>query len=166
MLANLTSSERQSALILASLVTLAGVAMAVLGRSDVLGVHGVIVMLFGGGIAWLIMASFYAPEPTDDRAASYYDDPIKVGIVLSMGWAVFGMTMGVWVAAQLAWPDLAFDAAWSSFGRLRPTHTSGVIFGFGGNALIATSFHVVQRTSRARLAGQVSPCFVLLCFNL
>ena len=49
MLANLTSSERQNALILASLVTLAGVAMAVLGRSDVLGVHGVIVMLFGGG---------------------------------------------------------------------------------------------------------------------
>ena len=56
--------------------------------------------------------------------------------------------------------------AWSSFGRLRPTHTSGVIFGFGGNALIATSFHVVQRTSRARLAGQISPWFVLLGYNL
>ena len=83
-----------------------------------------------------------------------------------MVWAVFGMFMGVWVAAQLAWPSLAFDAAWSSFGRLRPMHTSGVIFGFGGNALIATSFHVVQRTSRARLAGQVSPWFVLLGFNL
>ena len=74
--------------------------------------------------------------------------------------------MGVWVAAQLAWPDLAFDGGWSSFGRLRPTHTTGVIFGFGGNALIATSFHVVQRTSRARLAGQLSPWFVLLGYNL
>ena len=105
-------------------------------------------------------------EPTEDREASYYDDPIKAGIVLAMVWAVFGMFMGVWVAAQLAWPDLAFDGAWSSFGRLRPTHTTGVIFGFGGNALIATSFHVVQRTSRARLAGQVSPWFVLLGFNL
>ena len=76
------------------------------------------------------------------------------------------MFMGVWVAAQLAWPDLAFDAAWSTFGRLRPTHTTGVIFGFGGNALIATSFHVVQRTSRTRLAGQISPWFVLFGYNL
>ena len=56
--------------------------------------------------------------------------------------------------------------AWASFGRLRPVHTTGVIFGFGGNALIATSFHVVQRTSRARLPGQVSPWFVLLGYNL
>ena len=41
-----------------------------------------------------------------------------------------------------------------------------MIFGFGGNALIATSFHVVQRTSRARLAGQISPWFVLFGYNL
>src|SRR5690606_20526067 len=119
-------------------------AMAVLGRFDPLGVHGVIVMLFAGGLLYLLLSRFYDPEPTEDRSLSYYDDPIKVGIALSMAWAVFGMFMGVWVAAQLAWPDLAFDAAWSSFGRLRPTHTTGVIFGFGGNALIATSFHVVQ----------------------
>ena len=65
-----------------------------------------------------------------------------------------------------AWPDLTFDAGWSSFGRLRPVHTTGVIFGFGGNALIATSFHVMQRTSRARLPGQLSPWFVLLGYNL
>ena len=166
MIANLTSAERQIALVIAAAVALAGGVMAVLGRSDVLGVHGVIVMLFAGIVLCLIMSSFYGPEPTEDRDASYYDDPIKVAIVLAMAWGVFGMFMGVWVAAQLAWPDLAFDAAWSSFGRLRPTHTSGVIFGFGGNALIATSFHVVQRTSRARLAGQISPWFVLLGYNL
>jgi cytochrome c oxidase cbb3-type subunit 1 len=32
-------------------------------------------------------------------------------------------------------------------------HTSAAIFAFGGNALIGTSFHVVQRTCRARLFG-------------
>ena len=83
-----------------------------------------------------------------------------------MVWAVFGMFVGVWVAWLLAWPDLTFDAAWASFGRLRPVHTTGVIFGFGGNALIATSFHVLQRTSRARLPDQLSPWFVLLGYNL
>ena len=166
MIRQLTSSERQSAAVIAIAVVIAGAAMAVLGRSDALGVHGVIVMLFAGGLLCAVMSSFFEPEPTEDREASYYDDPIKVGIALSMAWAVFGMFMGVWVAAQLAWPDLAFDAGWSSFGRLRPTHTTGVIFGFGGNALIATSFHVVQRTSRARLAGQLSPWFVLFGYNL
>ncbi|NNH30548.1 cytochrome-c oxidase, cbb3-type subunit I, partial [Rhizobium sp. SEMIA 4085] len=162
----LTTSERQHAAAITLAVAIAGMTMAAVGRSDALGVHGVIVMLFAGSLLYLVMSSLFEPEVVEDREASYYDDPIKVGIVLSMAWAVFGMFMGVWVAAQLAWPDLAFDAGWSSFGRLRPTHTTGVIFGFGGNALIATSFHVVQRTSRTRLAGQLSPWFVLFGYNL
>jgi cytochrome c oxidase cbb3-type subunit I len=70
------------------------------------------------------------------------------------------------VAWLLVFPDLTFDAGWASFGRLRPVHTSGVIFGFGGNALIATSFYVLQRTSHARLCDQISPIFVLLGYNL
>ena len=166
MIAQLTSSERQYAAMILLVVAMAGIAMAALGKSDPLGIHGVIVLLYSGILLYFVVRAFYRPEPQIDREASYYDDPIKVGIVLTMAWAVFGMFMGVWVAAQLAWPDLAFDAGWSTFGRLRPTHTTGVIFGFGGNALIATSFHVVQRTSRARLAGQFSPWFVLLGYNL
>ncbi len=166
MIAKLTSSERQLAAVVLLVAVAVGVAMAAAGRRDVLGVHGLIVILFAGALLYPVLSSFYEPEPAEDRAASYYDDPIKVGIVLSMAWAIFGMFMGVWVAAQLAWPNLAFDAAWSTFGRLRPMHTTGVIFGFGGNALIATSFHVVQRTSRARLAGQFSPWFVLFGYNL
>ena len=146
MITQLTFSERPYAFLIPLVMAMAGIAMAVVGKSDPLGIHGVIVLIYSGVLLWLVLPSTYAPEPQMDLQASYYDDPIKVGIVLSMGWAVFGMFMGVWVAAQLAWPDLAFDAAWSTFGRLRPAHTTGVIFGFGGNALIATSFHVVQRT--------------------
>ena len=41
-----------------------------------------------------------------------------------------------------------------------------MIFGFGGNALIATSFHIMQRTCRARMPDQITPWFVLLGFNL
>jgi len=166
MMQRLTGAERQLALIISVLTLLGGLAMAAAGRADPLGIHGWIVVLFAGAVFLLTLGSIYDPEPREDRAVSYYDDPTKVGLILALGWAVVGMGMGVWVAAQLAWPDLRFDAAWSSFGRIRPVHTSGVIFGFGGNALIATSFHVMQRTSRARLAGHVSPWFVLLGFNL
>jgi hypothetical protein len=83
-----------------------------------------------------------------------------------MGWAVFGLFVGDWVAWLLVYPEFTFDAAWSSFGRIRPVHTTAVIFGFGGNGLIATSLYVLQRTSRARLPDQLSPWFVLLGYNL
>jgi cytochrome c oxidase cbb3-type subunit 1 len=69
------------------------------------------------------------------------------------------------VALQLAYPMLNFDLPWTSFGRMRPLHTSAVIFAFGGNVLLATSFYVVQRTCRARLAGDLSPWFVVLGYN-
>ncbi len=68
-------------------------------------------------------------------------------------------------ALELAFPVLNFDLPWLSFGRIRPLHTSAVIFAFGGNVLIATSFYVVQRTCRARLAGDMAPWFVVLGYN-
>ncbi len=167
MVAGLTRSERQLALVILTLLGLAGLAMAAAGRGDLIGAHGFVVLVFTIAVAWLVMAGFYAPEPGEERLARYYDDPTKAGIVLTMGWAVFGMFFGVWVSALLAWPELTFvDQAWASFGRMRPVHTTGVIFGFGGNALIATSFHVLQRTSRARLPDQLSPWFVLIGYNL
>jgi cytochrome c oxidase cbb3-type subunit 1 len=166
MVKRLSPAELVGAIFISLGVLLAGIVMAVAGGADPLGIHGVMIALYAGALLLVLFSASTGPEPVEEPYPSYYDDPIKVGIVLAMVWAVFGMFMGVWVAAQLAWPDLAFDAAWSSFGRLRPTHTSGVIFGFGGNALIATSFHVVQRTSRARLAGQLSPWFVIFGYNL
>ena len=166
MISQLTGSERRVALTILGLIALGGLLMAVIGHGDPLGVHGFIVLAVCGALFVAVGNALYDPEPSADRLDSYYDDPTKVGIILALIWAVIGMAMGVWVAALLAWPELTFDAPWASFGRLRPVHTSGVIFGFGGNALIATSFHVMQRTSRARLPGQLSPWFVLLGFNL
>ncbi len=166
MVSQLTLSERQYALVILVLAALCGLAMAAGGRSDPLGVHGIIVMIYSVALAFVVMAGYYTPKPDPERLSHYYDDPTKFGIVLTMIWAVFGMFFGVWVAALLAWPDLTFDAAWASFGRIRPVHTTGIIFGFGGNALIATSYHVLQRTSRARLPDQLSPWFVLLGYNL
>ena len=70
---------------------------------------------------------------------------------MSVVWGVLGMAVGVFIAAQLAWPALNFDLPWTSFGRLRPLHTNAVIFAFGGSALFATSYYVVQRTSQVSL---------------
>ena len=83
----------------------------------------------------------------------YVDDPIRAFAVATVFWGCIGFLMGVVIALQLAFPLLNLDLEWTSFGRLRPVHTSAVIFAFGGNALICTSLYVVQRTCRARLFG-------------
>ena len=98
----------------------------------------------------------------------YSDGVIRAGVIATMFWGVVGMTVGVLIASQLSWPNIFYfpDHGWLNFGRLRPLHTSGVIFAFGGNALICTSFWVVQRTSRARLAGGIWPWFVFWGYQL
>jgi cytochrome c oxidase cbb3-type subunit 1 len=71
--------------------------------------------------------------------------------IMTVVWGIVGMAIGVFIAAQLVWPALNFDTPWLSFGRIRPLHTNAVIFAFGGSALFATSYYVVQRTCQVRL---------------
>jgi cytochrome c oxidase cbb3-type subunit 1 len=66
---------------------------------------------------------------------------------------VAAFSAGLYIALELAWPAFNLGLEWFSFGRLRPLHTSAAVFAFGGNALIASSLYVVQRTCRARLFG-------------
>jgi cytochrome c oxidase cbb3-type subunit 1 len=84
----------------------------------------------------------------------YADEAVRLFAVASMVWAILGMTFGLWIALQMAYPIFNFDNAFTTFGRLRPCHTTSVIFGFGGNVLFATSLYVVQRTCQTRLAGK------------
>jgi len=71
--------------------------------------------------------------------------------VMSVVWGIVGMAMGVFIAAQLVWPDMTYGIEWMSYGRLRPLHTNTVIFAFGGCALFASSYYVVQRTCHTRI---------------
>ena len=95
----------------------------------------------------------------------YQDDVVRYGVIATALWGVVGFLVGVVAAAQLAWPDLNIEP-FLNFGRVRPLHTSAVIFAFGGNALIATSFYIVQRTTRARLWGGNLAWFVFWGYQL
>ena len=105
------------------------------------------------------------PPATIDGKPNYNMGPVKVATVAAVFWGIAGFTVGLWAALELAFPVLNFDLPWLSFGRIRPLHTSAVIFAFGGNVLIGTSFYVVQRTCRARLVGDIAPWFVVLGYN-
>jgi cytochrome c oxidase cbb3-type subunit I len=91
-------------------------------------------------------------SPTPASAAGFYNDKVvRQFAAVTVLWGIVGMLVGVFIAAQLYWPALNFDVPWLSYGRLRPLHTNAVIFAFGGSGLIATSYHVVQRTCHVRL---------------
>jgi cytochrome c oxidase cbb3-type subunit 1 len=100
-----------------------------------------------------------------DGKPNYNYGPIKFASLAALFWGTAGFVVGLYLALELAFPALNFDLPWINFGRLRPLHTSAVIFAFGGNVLLATSFYVVQRTSRARIAGELAPWFVVLGYN-
>lgn len=86
-----------------------------------------------------------------EKTLDYNYKVVKQFTVATVLWGVVGMLVGVLIAAQLAWPALNFDIPWLTYGRLRPLHTNAVIFAFGGCALFATSYYVVQRTCQVRL---------------
>jgi len=90
---------------------------------------------------------------------TYNDRVVRQFAVMTVVWGIVGMLVGLLIAAQLIWPDLTYGIEWLSYGRLRPLHTNAVIFAFGGSALFATSYHVVQRTCQARLFSDLLAAF-------
>ena len=90
-------------------------------------------------------------DPAMKIPVVYNDTIVRRFAIMTVIWGIVGMLVGVVIAAELIWPDLNFGMAFLSYGRLRPLHTNAVIFAFGGSALFASSYHVVQRTSHVRL---------------
>lgn len=150
-------------LILLGLVTIVAALAASWGRDLAYQVHAVLIMLISAGMFIYVLRNTDEPTPLAPDPMSGYDDGVvRYGVIATAFWGVAGFLVGVFIAFQLAFPALNFDwgQPFTNFGRLRPLHTSAVIFAFGGNALIATSFYIVQRTSGVRLFGGKLSWFV------
>ncbi|MEK7316031.1 MAG: cytochrome-c oxidase, cbb3-type subunit I [Candidatus Eisenbacteria bacterium] len=88
---------------------------------------------------------------------TYNLNVVRQFAIMSVVWAIVGMLVGIYIAAELIWPGLSFNLPWLTYGRIRALHTNAVIFAFGGSALFATSYYVVQRTCQVRLfAGKLA----------
>ena len=142
-----------------------GFAWAAAGRDPGMVLAGSILMVASAMSGVYLLERFRGKAPPVDETG-YADGVIRAGVIAAVFWGIAGFLVGDLIAWQLAYPILNLDLEWTSFGRLRPLHTSAVIFAFGGNVLIASSFYVVQRTSRARLAGRWSPWFVFWGYQL
>jgi cytochrome c oxidase cbb3-type subunit I len=153
-----------------AVLLLAIIALA-LARDTAFAVHMGIIAAVAALLAVITMTSFdpvakaqsiFKMPPGPSR---YDDDVIRWGVIATMFWGIAGLLVGVIIATQLVIPQLNFEP-WLTFGRVRPLHTSAVIFAFGGNALIATSFYVVQRTCRTTLAFPAMARFVFWGYQL
>lgn len=152
-------------IVLLSLFAFAALVAAGFGADEPFRQHmWVLFFAVAGFTAILLRKTEFKPAAPIDPEA-YMDGPVRYGAIATMFWGVVGMLVGVVIALQLAYPDLNIQP-WFNFGRLRPLHTSGVVFAFGGNALLCTSLYVVQRTCRARLFGGDLAWFVFWGYQL
>ena len=156
----------------AAMIALAFVSVVIAAKAytQAYAFHAYLFAAAGATAAFAIFNRYFERDPVFlpleiDGKPNYNMGPVKFATIAAVFWGIAGMAAGLWIALELAYPVLNFDLSFLSFGRLRPLHTSAVIFAFGGNVLIATSFYVVQRTSRARLAGDLAPWFVVLGYN-
>jgi cytochrome c oxidase cbb3-type subunit 1 len=112
-----------------------------------------IVVMIAASITFVWTAR-HVGEPSVHPQNEYLDGVVRAGVIATTFWGVVGFLVGVVIAFQLAFPSLNIEMMGIvNFGRLRPLHTSAVIFAFGGNALIMSSFYIVQRTCGTRLFG-------------
>ncbi|MFC0444814.1 cytochrome-c oxidase, cbb3-type subunit I [Pseudidiomarina halophila] len=97
---------------------------------------------------------------TNPQQIEYNLKVVRQFTIMTVIWGIIGMALGVWIAAQLIWPELNFDTPWLTYSRLRPLHTNAVIFAFGTSALMGTSFYIVQKTCRTSLFSDKLAAFV------
>ena len=156
-------------LILLGLITIVAALAVNWGRDLAYQVHAALIMVISAGMFIYVLRNTDEPQPLAPDPMSGYDDGVvRYGVIATAFWGVAGFLVGVFIAFQLAFPALNFDwgQPFTNFGRLRPLHTSAVIFAFGGNALIACSFYIVQRTSGVRLFAGKLAWFVFWGYQL
>jgi cytochrome c oxidase cbb3-type subunit I len=162
------SNDEAAVLVLTFLTAVACLLVIANTREAAMAFHAWFGLLAGiAGLFAVLIHAFESKGQPDEIGGkpNYHMGPVKLATVAATFWGVIGFAAGLFIALQMTFPALNFDLPWTTFGRLRPVHTSAVIFAFGGNVLIATSFYVVQKTCRARLAGGLWPWFVVWGYN-
>jgi cytochrome c oxidase cbb3-type subunit I len=91
------------------------------------------------------------------RAASLQNDTLIDGdlvrqwLATGLGWLLLFPTIGVIISTKFNYPEFLGDTSWLTFGRLRPIHVNGVIWGAFSTLFIGLCHYIVPRLSGVRL---------------
>ncbi len=145
------------------LLALTAITLGALAHDQGYAIH---MFIFAAAAVSVVIYQARSSGQVPEDISGYMDGVVRAGAIATVLWGVVGFLVGLLIALQLAFPAWNPNLEWFNFGRLRPLHTSAVVFAFGGNALMCTSFHVVQRTCRTRLAFGNLAWFVFWGYQL
>src|SRR4030042_5542554 len=85
------------------------------------------------------------------------DRVAKTWFLFSALWFPLFATFGFLMAVKFFFPTFLSGSEWDTFGRIRPSHVNGVLFGFVSSGLLGAMFWVTPRLCarglyRAKLA--------------
>jgi cytochrome c oxidase cbb3-type subunit 1 len=81
-------------------------------------------------------------------------------------WLLFFPTLGVVLSTKFTYPEFLGDQAWLTFGRLRPIHVNGVIWGAFSTLFIGLCHYIVPRLCGVRLWNERWSQGLLWVWNL
>ena len=70
---------------------------------------------------------------------------VRRWLAWGLAWLLIFPTIGVLVSTKFNYPDFLGGVAWLTFGRLRPIHVNGVIWGAFSTLFIALCLYLVPR---------------------
>src|ERR1700724_4249412 len=77
-------------------------------------------------------------------------DLIRQWLLWGFFWVMFAPTIGVIVSTKFSYPEFLGTTSYLTWGRLRPVHVNGVIFGVFSTLFIGLCYYMVPRLTGTR----------------
>ncbi|HSF07538.1 MAG TPA: cbb3-type cytochrome c oxidase subunit I [Methylomirabilota bacterium] len=93
-------------------------------------------------------------------------DLIRRWLLWGFFWLMLAPTVGVVISTKFNYPDFFGSQAWATFGRLRPVHVNGVIWGAFSTLFIGLAYYVTPRLAGVRVWNERWAFPLLWVWNL
>jgi cytochrome c oxidase cbb3-type subunit I len=91
---------------------------------------------------------------------------IRKWLACGLGWLLLFPTIGAFISTKFNYPTFLGDVSWLTFGRLRPMHVNGVIWGAFSTLFIGLCYYIVPRLTGVRVWGERWSQALLWIWNL
>jgi cytochrome c oxidase cbb3-type subunit 1 len=91
---------------------------------------------------------------------------IRAWLLWGFAWLLFAPTIGVLVSTKFNYPSFLGETAWMTFGRLRPVHVNGVIWGAFSTLFLGLTYYVTPRLAGIRVWNERWAWPLLWIWNL